>query len=828
MRIIKPVLAIAAGLLFITSAEAMPAWRGVITRQQPDGTTVNCRLLGDEYGHALVTTDGYLLGENASGALCYASMDKSGRLSVSSVEAHQADARSQAELSYLSSVSTFDASLLSNAIVERKTELYNKALKMAPQQAYSDTTLTRGKARGIVILVSFADNDFQSKYTRDVFDDKMNKQGYSDYNFNGSCRDYFIDQSNGVYSPSFDVVGPVKLSKVMSYYGSNGSQGEDLRPGDMVKEACVYAHDSLGVDFSKYDNNHDGTADFVYIIYAGYAESYGAPAYTIWPHKSSMVALGYDLKLDGVAIDTYACSNELSSTSGDDLEGIGSFCHEFGHVLGLPDLYNTRNSGDNQLGDWDIMDRGSYNNDQRTPPAYSAFERYSLGWMDLTDIDTPADTMTLGELTTTHQAYRIATATGNEDEYFILENRQQRGWDAYTPGKGLMITHINYVKSIWDVNTVNVGLQPHVDMVEADGNQNSNTQSNLYPTATNNMFTDYSTPNSLAWDGTPTEKGVSDIMDNDGVISFTFMKDRLPRPVLGDATDVTDHSFVANWKAIDDAIGYRLTVNEILPDSLNPIVDKEDFAAFTDGKYPSAGYDDLSQSLDTYMSSKGWTGSGVYSAGGYIRIGSYNNDGSLLSPAFNKVDGQEKLTVSFHASANPGKKVSYTVSMIDTSTGETVSSVDFKADRSLTVNTVVFSTVPESYRIRIATQKERLFLDDLVMLSGEYNDSTAWTCGPRTIVIDSIEATSQLVDSLTAGRTYQYYVVALASQALKNSQQSATAEVVLASGTTGVNSVSTFAPVLSGASYSLDGIPSTRGLVIVRGKNGKYIKVFRK
>lgn len=94
MRIIKPVLAIAAGLLFITSAEAMPAWRGVITRQQPDGTTVNCRLLGDEYGHALVTTDGYLLGENASGALCYASMDKSGRLSVSSVEAHQAGTQS--------------------------------------------------------------------------------------------------------------------------------------------------------------------------------------------------------------------------------------------------------------------------------------------------------------------------------------------------------------------------------------------------------------------------------------------------------------------------------------------------------------------------------------------------------------------------------------------------------------------------------------------------------------------------------------------------------------------------------------------------------------
>lgn len=232
--------------------------------------------------------------------------------------------------------------------------------------------------------------------------------------------------------------------------------------------------------------------------------------------------LGISCSEGGKRIDRYACSSELKYTTGTQVEGIGTFCHEFSHVLGLPDMYNTYQSNSSQLGRWDVMDQGNYNNESHTPPSMSAFERASLGWMQLEEIDTPADEMTLDEMTTSGVAYRISTADPNE--YFTLENRQQVGWDAYQPGRGLMVMHITYEQSAWNGNYVNAGTYPRYDLVEADGTQGNGEASDLFPTATNNMFTDYSSPNSLSRSGVPTEKGLTNIRDNDGVISFTFIR----------------------------------------------------------------------------------------------------------------------------------------------------------------------------------------------------------------------------------------------------------------------------------------------------------------
>ena len=199
-------------------------------------------------------------------------------------------------------------------------------------------------------------------------------------------------------------MGPIKLKHNMAYYGANGGvNNSDIRPQDMVVEASTFAHDSLGVDFSPYDNNHDGQVDFVYVYYAGYAESYGAATYTIWPHASNLTQQGVYASFDGVVLDRYACSSELRYTTGTEIEGIGTFCHEFGHVLGLPDMYDTMYSAET-LGAWDLMCSGSYCNDSRTPPGFSAYERSTVGWMELQTIDTPADSLPLHELQASKEA----------------------------------------------------------------------------------------------------------------------------------------------------------------------------------------------------------------------------------------------------------------------------------------------------------------------------------------------------------------------------------------------------------------------------------------
>ena len=398
--------------------------------------------------------------------------------------------------------------------------------------------------RGLFLLVEFDDVKFQPESDSVRFTRQLNEEGFADDGATGSARDYFISQSYGLFTPTFDVVGPIHLPHNEGYYGAN-QMDADINPGQMVIDACQLAHDSLGVDFGNYDFDDDGVVDFVFILYAGYGENYGALPSTIWPHMSKLTDQRKYLTLDGKNFDLYACSCELRGTSGTAIDGIGAFCHEFGHVLGLPDIYDTFNSRNLQLGAWDIMDAGSYNNLSRTPSSYTGYERYCLGWLDMVDLTEPADSIILPEINESRVCYRIATRTDNEGEFFTLENHQQQGWDAYQPASGMMIIHIDYEASIWHSNTVNSGMHPRVDLVEADGTPGAPTESDLFPTESNNSFTDYSNPNSLAWDKTPTERGVDHIrQEADGTISFRFMRDRLFRPIAHEVTQLCDTSFV--------------------------------------------------------------------------------------------------------------------------------------------------------------------------------------------------------------------------------------------------------------------------------------------
>ncbi len=351
--------------------------------------------------------------------------------------------------------------------------------------------------RGLIILVNFSDlsfvtspdtmrnmlngEDFHRSYSyTEKYTDLLGRQRTRTHNISasGSARQYFHDQSWGQYNPQFDVVGPYTLSKTQSYYGGSSS-GYSYEVGVMIKEACQAA-DNDGVDFSLYDNDHDNRVDFVYVIYAGYGRADSPEANTIWPHNYDLSAWGISCKVDGKYIRNYACSNELSYTA-KTYAGVGTFTHEFGHVLGLPDFYETNESplGLNTLNEWDIMDYGPYNNDGNTPPAYSAYERFFMGWLTPRVLTHP-ESVWLGPLNSDQQA--LLMCEGNQHNmdalhpspstFYLLENRKQTDWDTYLPGAGLLITKIKFSEYLWATNSVNNdSTNMGVDIIEAKANR---------------------------------------------------------------------------------------------------------------------------------------------------------------------------------------------------------------------------------------------------------------------------------------------------------------------------------------------------------------------
>ena len=464
---------------------AVPAKPIVKTLIQPDGSELKVRLVGDENGHYYITLEGNVVERDKDGwyVVGNGQQRESERLQMPRKRVHS---------------STVDEQ------------------RRVPHQA----------ERGLVILVEFSDVSFSK--TRQNFDDLLNKEGYNYNGATGSARDYFRDASNGQYVPEFDVYGPYRLDSVMSYYGQNDRSGLDMHPDQMVVDAVAkLASDSLvDINFADYDTDNDGYMDNLFVYYAGYGENEGAPENSVWPHAWEVYEeyVKGQLVYDGKQIKGYACASELQDASGVVMCGIGTFCHEFGHVLGLPDFYVTDYSSQHKtLGDWDIMDAGAYLNGGNTPPTYSAHERFYLGWLTPEILNETGD-FELEELQKSNKAY-IVTSTGehnldggnpNPATYFLLENRQKTGWDRYLPGHGLMITKTIYNENNWYNNIPNNNryLQGY-DLIEADGKAPNNDYGkggDLFPGTAN--VTSYS----------PYENySVINIVEKEGVISFSFV-----------------------------------------------------------------------------------------------------------------------------------------------------------------------------------------------------------------------------------------------------------------------------------------------------------------
>ena len=417
----------------VLAANAVPARRGWQTRTQADGSTVEVQLLGDEYYHYLVNRDGQQVRE-VNGM--YEVVGEAP--TVARVQARRAQAR-------------------------RAKKDFGRTPNLAP--------------RGVVILVNFSNKSMASGHTLATFNELFNAENCTVNNGYPSAREYFKSQSNGAYSPQFDVFGPVTLSKSYSYYGNNVGADEDEFATDAVIEACILANQKYSnLNFADYDSDGDGYVDFVYVVYAGYGEADGGGASTIWPHNYSILEIlpyyseGYtkyqksDTKLDGVYLDNYAMSNELVHFD-NSLCGIGTLCHEFGHVMGLPDFYDTKYGTNSKSSltpnEWDVMDGGAYNGDGHCPPNYSAWEKYFFGWHTPLNLGSEGQNLTLyANGTENYQAYQInasgklETATTEGLNYYI-ENRQLEGWDANLPAAGMLIWYVNYSGSVWEENTPN-------------------------------------------------------------------------------------------------------------------------------------------------------------------------------------------------------------------------------------------------------------------------------------------------------------------------------------------------------------------------------------
>lgn len=531
----------------------MPAKRGLVEIRQSDGTVIKVLKRGDERRHYVLSEDGYLL-QNQGGVYYYATLSQEGAVKMSQVRAQNIKDRSSEAKALLQK--TDKEALLKALETKQKAQKVRRA-PMKNVGLFDDGFPSKGRQKALVVLVQYKDVKFTLDDPNDYFTRLMSEKGFSDYNATGCVEEYFEQCSMGKFTPEFDVQGPVTLSQNMSYYGGNDSNGNDTNPEKMVIEACQQLDKT--VDFSQYDRDNDGFIDNVFVFYAGQGEaSYGSDD-SVWPHAWYVYSGGEQYySFDGKVLDRYACSNEWEKTVPD---GIGTFCHEFSHVMGLPDLYATEYTSSFTPGAWSVMDYGPYNNNGRTPPLYGVYERYSLGWIEPQKIDKAAN-ITLKSIA---QNDGCIIPTGDSNEFFLLENKQQTGADQYLPGHGMLIWHVDYDETVWQNNAVNntPGHQ-YVDLEEADNRKTEATRAgDAFPgTSKKTSFTDTTTPNMKTWAGTALNLPITDIAEKNGIITFKVAGGvvEVDPPVALEASDIAAGQATLRWQKVPNATSYSVSL----------------------------------------------------------------------------------------------------------------------------------------------------------------------------------------------------------------------------------------------------------------------------
>ena len=556
--------------LFVAQlAIATPPLRRTFTHKQSNGELLTVRKHGN--GHFVMYTleNGMPLLANDKGDLCYI-IEQGGRAVASSTLA-SASMTAPKSQTYMTSSSEV-AEMLSSTFAPVTEKQTRNAAAINANGLGTYGVSASGSVQSIgaptipVIMVEFADKKFAEGTTPEKLTRLFNEKGYADEPMAaGSVKDFFETQSFGLFVPSFDVVASVVMDNGYAYYGKNSSNGSiDNKRRDLVKEAIQKAINA-GVDFNKYTTN--GEVPLVSIYYAGPGEhssfEEGCEDY-LWAHYAGLGST----TIEGVKFKSYFVGNEIFQDyaldeedniiiTGAQLDGIGIFCHEFSHALGLPDFYYT--GSDARLANelltmsfWSIMDYGQYAYDGYAPVPYTAYERSFLGWLEITEL---TESMK-GEVklpcidteTDAPKAYMIKNPA-NAAEYYLLENRQKTTWHPGFLGTGMLVLHVDYNASAWKNNGPNNSEnRPGMTYVPADNRkQDTGTytgwndfKGDLYPGIAQNFnLTSTSIPATTLYTGGMLEKPVYDISEADGVITFYYLQDKETTAINAPSLDVT-------------------------------------------------------------------------------------------------------------------------------------------------------------------------------------------------------------------------------------------------------------------------------------------------
>lgn len=546
----KILLSIVFALMGIASGFAAKAHTGLTTITQSDGSQLTIRLHSDEHFSWYSTADDVLIVQVGSNYYV-AQVEEDGTLKATPQLAHNAGERG-----------TVEEQVINNQNKEKFLNLLN-----AEPQALAKTigTVTpayfphTGSPKALVILVEFQDVKFKTSDPVATFthylkgaEGKAAPEANNAYvtkgmvNY-GSVSQYFNDMSQGKFTPQFDIVGPVTVSKNSAYYGGNVGNSTDVNFAQMIAEACKGV--STKVNFADYDQNNDGYVDLVYVIYAGYSESInGNSSDCLWPksgiNKFYEPGTSNLLKLNGKKICRYGINNELNATPSDWIDGkpllngIGLFCHEFSHTMGLPDLYPTvvTSRVDNQNPEyWDLMDGGEYTYNGYFPTPYSPWEMDVMGWTAPIELGDEAKQVSLNSYASDRTAYKI---NGENDEYLLIQNIQTEGWwrgitKAFKTGMLVWRIDYPYTTVSLDNRLNNEKGKPNVMIVPADGyvisaynKQRTEEEYNLslkgdpFPGTTNKTEL-----LSVELNNSTLKKPFYNIKETNGVITFDYLND---------------------------------------------------------------------------------------------------------------------------------------------------------------------------------------------------------------------------------------------------------------------------------------------------------------
>jgi M6 family metalloprotease-like protein len=477
-------LAVVAVVCLGSVALAVPADpTATIDLVQPDGKTViKVKPMGDERNGVLVTADGYTVVKGSDGWYHYATRGADGKLTASKVRASAATARSTAEIEFLNQTEKLLTPSPDRLVptLERLGKAETAALVNRSPQTANNV---------LIIMIQFPDRAYT--YPSSEFEDLMDLPGFDYY---GSVNDFYNEASYGTFGVSGTATTWYMAANNHSYYGYN--TGDNWEAAAELTREAILAADADGVDFSLYDNDGNGYVDGLFIVHSGPGAESGYSTYP-WSHAWSLTGAGLAaVYTDGVTVNRYSMEPE---SSGYGRVRIGVFCHEYGHVLGLPDLYDTDYSSDG-VGNWCVMGGGSWNGPSGyggiSPSQFSAWCRAQLGWVVPVNITEDQLDVTIPDIQSTQYCARLwKNGETGGPQYFLVEYRQGSGFDAFLPGCGLAIWHVDETQPD---NTVDY--HRLVDLEEMDGTED-NTATDVW---LNGTFGTETWPNSLDYDGAPT------------------------------------------------------------------------------------------------------------------------------------------------------------------------------------------------------------------------------------------------------------------------------------------------------------------------------------